>query len=466
MRRRLRLPALLLLLSVPAAAAERDDPKRLLPSARPGLEAGPVVCGEVPGRPLTLPDLIDLALCRNPATAISWAGVRGAAANVGIAEADNYPQVNLSGGPQYTWIYYLQHQQFGGRTTDSLNSTASLAISYLLWDFGGRAARIDAAKASQRAALANFADSAQGVAYNTITAYNSLIASRAAVAAAEATVAFARSSLEFARGRERAGAATPADTLQAATNAAQADLTLVQARGDVRVAQGQLAVSVGLPPQTTLVLAPVAPLGQTDLLREDVVALIDEAERLRPDLAAARANQDAAAANVAAARANRRPTISAQASSGGSYAATQRDSITSSVGLSITVPLFNGYARTYQVAAARAQFEQAAAQTEQVRQGAGLDVWTSYADLDTQLKALASARTAIDSATASANLAQGRYKAGVGTFNDLLNAQSALATARQQLVSAEFGVRNAQAQLAQSIGRIGATVDEMRGSAR
>lgn len=456
----------LVLLAAPAAAAERDDPKGLLPAARPGLGTAPVQCGEVPGRPLTLPDLIDLALCRNPATAISWAGVRGAAANVGIAQADNYPQINFSGGPEYSWIYYLKDQPGGGRTADSLNSTASLAISYLLWDFGGRAARIDAAKASQRAALANFADSAQGVAFNTIIAYNALIASRASVSAAEASLAFAKSSLDFARGRERSGVATPADTLQAATNAAQAELALVQRQGDARVAAGQLAVAVGLSPQTVLVLAPLAPLGQTDLLRADVAALIDEAERLRPDLAAARANQDAAAANVAAARANRRPTISAQASSGGSYAATQRDSITSAVGLSINVPLFSGYARTYQVAAARAQLEQAAAQTEQIRQGAGLDVWTSYADLDTQLKALTSARTAIESATASANLAQGRYKAGVGTFNDLLNAQSALATARQQLVAAEFGVRNAQAQLAQSIGSIGAAVDEMRGSAR
>lgn len=465
MRALLRLLTLLLL-AAPLAAAERDDPKGIIPRPRPGLDAAPVACGEVPARPLTLPDLIDLALCRNPATAISWAGVRGAAANVGIAQADNYPQLNLSVGPQYTWIHYFKQQQFGGRTTDSWNSTASLAISYLLWDFGGRAARIDAAKASQRAALANFADSAQGVAFATITAYNQLIATRASVAAAEASLEFARSSLEFARGRERAGVATPADTLQAATNAAQADLALVQARGEVRVAAGQLAVTVGLPPQTALALAPTAPLGQADLLREDVAALIDEAERLRPDLAAARANQDAAAANVAAARSNRRPSVSAQASSGGSYAATQRDSVTSSVGLSINVPLFNGYARTYQVAAARAQLEQATAQVEQVRQSAGLDVWTAYADLDTQLRALGSARTAIESATASANLAQGRYKAGVGTFNDLLNAQSALATARQQLVRAEYGVRTAQAQLAQSIGSIGATVDAMRGAER
>jgi outer membrane protein TolC len=40
----------------------------------------------------------------------------------------------------------------------------------------------------------------------------------------------------------------------------------------------------------------------------------------------------------------------------------------------------------------------------------------------------------------------------VGTFTDLLNAQSSLANGRQQLVSAEFNVRNAQAQLARAVG--------------
>ena len=77
---------------------------------------------------------------------------------------------------------------------------------------------------------------------------------------------------------------------------------------------------------------------------------------------------------------------------------------------------------------------------------------------------LATARELINSATASADIAQGRFKAGVGTFTDLLNAQSALASARQQLVSADFGVRDAQATLARAVGQIGDAVDGMRRS--
>jgi outer membrane protein TolC len=78
------------------------------------------------------------------------------------------------------------------------------------------------------------------------------------------------------------------------------------------------------------------------------------------------------------------------------------------------------------------------------------------------LSSLTTARVLVQSATLSADLAQGRYKAGVGTFADLLNAQSALASARQQLVQSEFNVRTTNAQLARAVGSIGEAVDETR----
>ena len=82
--------------------------------------------------------------------------------------------------------------------------------------------------------------------------------------------------------------------------------------------------------------------------------------------------------------------------------------------------------------------------------------------LENALAALGTARTLVASAEESAALAQGRYKAGVGLFADLLNAQSALAEARQQLVTAELNIRTANAQLARAIGGIGEAVDGER----
>jgi len=454
----------MIVVAVAAPAAANPDPRNLLPPDA-------IACAAVPARPLTLPDLVDTALCANPATAVAYAASRSAAANVGIARASELPSVSASVGPTLSRTDYLSGQQFTtvtgqsfgatSRSTD-LGSSASLALSYLLFDFGGRAARTDAARASQRAALAQVADSAQSVALTTVTAYDSLLANNGAVAAARATVAFNRSSFDLADAKRRAGVSTPADALQARTALAQAELTLRQAQGNAATAAGQLAVAIGQPPTTVLALAPAPALGAADVLTRDVATLIADAERLRPDLATARANRDSAQAQVRATRSDTRPSVGVNVQDNLGYANSSTDSNRASVGVTLSLPLFDGYSRTYRVAQARAEADRQAALLEQTRQQAGLDVYTQATALRTAIAVLATARELINSATASADIAQGRFRAGVGTFTDLLNAQSALANARQQLVSADFGVRDAQARLARAVGQIGDAVDGMR----
>ncbi len=461
-----------LAVAAPLSAATHDDPRGLIPAAPPPIGMAASTCADdTPARPLALADLVDIALCHNPSTAISWASVRASAAQIGVARSAELPTVTATVGPVLNRSDQFQSTSFvaangqiiaGGGGSTEVDTTARLALSYLLFDFGGRAARIDAARAGQRAALALYADTAQTVALNVVTAYDSLLAYTASVTAAEATLAFARASDNLAAGRKAAGVATSADELQARTSLAQAQLTLDQARGNRTTAAGQLAVVIGLPPTQPLTLAAVPPMASGELLHGRVEALITDAEKLRPDIAAARANIDVATANLRAARADGLPSLSLSASNSVSAVDRTFQTNTGQVGVSLTVPIFSGFNRRYTIAAARAETDRQTALTEQTRQQAGLAVYSNYVALDTALKSLVSARALIASASASADIAQGRYKAGVGLFTDLLNAQSALASARQQLVQAEFNVRTANADLARAIGQIGEAIDATR----
>ncbi len=459
------------LLLAGAVRAAPDDPRHLMPP-RPLLSAAQMPCGELPARPLTVPDLVDIALCRNPQTAASWANVRATAAGIGIARSADYPTVTATVGPTLNRTDYIASQGAvigpnnqllsGASANTEVDTTAQLALSWLLFDFGGRAARIAQADAQTAAALAGYADTAQAIALSVVTDWNSVQANRAAEAAAGVSVAFAQSSRDLAAARKTAGVATGADRLQAETSLAQAQLTLTQARGNTATSLAQLAVTIGLPPMTRLDLAAAPPLGTVALLRQDAARLIASAERLRPDIAQARANVAAAEANVRVARSNALPTVSLSASNTLSATDTTLQRNGASAGVTFSVPLFTGYNRRYAVTQARAQAEQQAALAEQTRQQAGLQVYTDYIAADTALKALDSARALVASASASADIAQGRYRAGVGNFTDLLNAQSALASARQQLVQAEFNLRTASAQLARAVGGIGDAIDEAR----
>ncbi|WP_310496369.1 TolC family protein, partial [Sandarakinorhabdus sp.] len=344
-------------------------------------------------------------------------------------------------------------------------TTARLAVNYLIFDGGARRAGIDAADATARAALGNYADTAQALILNLVTTYNALAGNRAIEDANVAQVKFAAESRDLAAARARAGVATSADRLQAETALAQAELTLIQTRANVATSLAQLAVAVGLPPTTRLDLAPAPALADGARLLKGADALIADAERARPDILAAKARIASADANIRSARSAGRPSLSVAASNALTAVDTSVDRNLATVGLTLSVPVFSGWNTRYNIAAAAAQAEQQRANAEQTRQQAGLSVYSAYVALEAALAGLKTAGALVASATESASLTQGRYKAGTGTFADLLNAQSALAQALQSRVQAEFNVRTADAQLARAVGSVGDAIGERVGDA-
>ena len=83
-----------------------------------------------------------------------------------------------------------------------------------------------------------------------------------------------------------------------------------------------------------------------------------------------------------------------------------------------------------------------------------LDVWTAYQHLTTATQSLRTTADLLNSAEQSERVALGRYKAGVGSMLDVLNAQSALAGARQQRIQSAFNWNISRATLAQAMGSL------------
>ena len=170
---------------------------------------------------------------------------------------------------------------------------------------------------------------------------------------------------------------------------------------------------------------------------------------------AAEAQERAARAGVDLARANGLPTLSLGAGPswvGGS--GNTIDTHSNSIGLTLTLPLFSGFNTTYNVRAAQARVEVAGAQRENLRLQVALDVWTAYQSLITATQAIRTTADLLASAEQSENVALGRYKAGVGSILDVLNAQSALAAARLQRIQARLDWNVSRATLAKGLGTL------------
>jgi len=187
--------------------------------------------------------------------------------------------------------------------------------------------------------------------------------------------------------------------------------------------------------------------------------LIDQAVDSHPKVLSALAQVKAAQAQVESVKAQGLPTISLFATDDRSNTPIQEVSSqeivsTRTAGLQITIPLFEGFSRDYKIKEARATVEEKEAELSNVEQQVALETWTSFNDLKTQMTSLDATTSLSQSAHESFDVASGRYKAGVGSLLELLNAQNELANADQQRVLALTRYRTACLRLGASLGQL------------
>jgi TolC family type I secretion outer membrane protein len=429
-----------------ASAEETSDPfgtekaLSLKPALRLGGAVGDPCAAVMPDGALNLLEVVNLALCNNPQTREVWASSRAQAAQVGVSQSSYLPGANLSAS--------------GNRTSPGTGQRSyGLTLSYLLYDFGTRAAGVENARQLLDAANATQDSTVQAVFLQAVQSFYQTQAAQAALEAALESERAAKESFSAAGARYAAGSATPADKLQAQTAYSQATLNQITASGNLNNARGALANMLGLDANQNIVLAAANTVAVPASFDRDVAALIEEARLRRPDLHAAAAQVKAAQANVDAVRASGKPSVSLTASTNQTSSAGLTTS-GASFGVNLSVPLFAGFAPTYRIRAAEAQVEAQTAQLERLRLQVALDVWTAYQNLTTATQSLRTTADLLNSAEQSERVALGRYKAGVGSILDVLNAQSALAGARQQRIQSTFNWNINRAALARAMGNL------------
>jgi outer membrane protein TolC len=397
---------------------------------------------------------VDLALSRDPATRATWYDARAAAAAAGSRRSLFLPSLDVGG------TLTAQHpaKSPGRSTEDTVTAGAAASITWILLDLGGRAALVNeadrllaAARLAEHAAVADLVLRVQQT-------YYLYLAARALVESEGAAVKQAETSLAAAEGRRRAGVATVAEVLQARTALSQVRLTLQQFEGQALALRGALATLAGLPPTAPLDDVGTLP-AQVDVAAAQpaVEDLLAAAETMSPDLARSRAIADAADARARAASRVWAPVLGVQGNAGWSHflePSELGDSSTWTGTVFLRIPTFQGLAPAYDALAARATADAARARAGAVEQGVALDVWTAFQGVRTAARSVETSRDLLASARASAEVATGRYREGVGSILDLLTAQAALESARAQDVRARADFLVSLAQLSRATGRL------------
>lgn len=441
------LAGLLLTTHLTASALDWNDPL----ATRTGLETHAPHCPDVDLKNLSLAEAVNRALCHNPQTRSSWASAQAQAAQLGIARAAHLPTLGatVSADRQYTGGFSAAQ----GHSADT-GLAASVSLNYLLYDFGSRTAKEDSARQVLNASLANLDSARQTVFLNTATAYYQLQGSMATIEATRAAEENARQNLQAATARYQAGTATPLDKLQAQTAFSQAQLNRIKAEGDARNQRATLANAMGLAPTANFMLSAISTVPADDAFEKNVEKLIETARESRPDLAAAEAQVSAARASAKAAHADEKPTVSLFATPGISKNNPGNASHSTTFGVQVSIPIFSGFAPAYSTQAAEMALLGKESDRDNVAQQVALEVVKAHNTLGTSTQTLRTTQDLLKSASQAHAVANGRYLAGVGTFLDLLDAQTRLDDARAQEIQARLSWQIARFALAQALGQL------------
>lgn len=422
------------------------EPDRQLPAV-----PFPEVSGRVdPERALSLPELTEFALRNNPRTREAWYTARATAAAVGVTRGDDLP--DITGG--YAFSRSRPVSATTGTASPWLNRYGpSISFNYVLFDFGAKDDRRDAAE--YRLLGANLAHNRvlQDLIFQVEQAYYQLIGVEALVRVNVQALKNIETALDAVRRRREGGLATVADIYRTETQVAQAQLALTRSRGDLEKARGQLATVVGLPVNSSLRVQTLSAPPETG---DVVISVSDYLERMkvsRPDLLAAEAQVRSARATAAATAKAGLPSIEvAAASTYSDYRPDKPYTIANSLLLNLRIPIFTGFKDTYSTRQAEALAAQAEAARDALYQQSTLEVWQSYYDLQTVRSSITSTETQVKSAEQTAEATLARYKAGFGTILDLITAQQDEVNARTQRIQAYLDWYTVLARLNLALG--------------
>jgi outer membrane protein TolC len=287
-----------------------------------------------------------------------------------------------------------------------------------------------------------------------LTAYTSYLANQGLVEANKLDVKDAEEAVKAASAMFAAGLVTRTDVLQAKATLSQRQLALNQAEGAESTSLGQLAVTIGLPPQTKL---SVENLPQNLPIAEssgNIGELFELAKKRRPDLGVAAALIKEQEAQLGIAYSASMPTLTAFGTLNHTHfihspALDGHDNI---LGLQFNAPLFQGFYFVNQQKQLRAQIAEAVAALDlQVTQVA-LDIVTSYYALITAEKQIPTTLDFLEFSQRAYNGIKVQYTVGTSSILDVLNSLTILSDARASVVTARTTWALSRANLAFAVG--------------
>lgn len=405
--------------------------------------AGPAMAAE----PLTLAEALATADKNHPQIAEAAANLSATEAKLGQTKANYWPQINLAAdwNKGDTFLTAL------GGIKETEVATTSVVVRQNIYDFGRTAGATAAARGTKAAAAEGVTINRQDVAFRVKGAWYLVLAAEKQVEASRKTLAaregLARQAGEFFRHgiRSRVEVARTEASLFAGKS------LLIRAENNRDLARLELANAMGLSSLEDRSLA--EPETSADPAPKDLASLREEGLRNRSELKRLSSLQDAASGSLRSARSGYLPTLSGMASYGEASQSMLPEDEIWAVGVNLTLPIFSGFATQEQVREADAAIQGVEAQQKNLRLQVAKEVESAWLGITEAQARLAASNKEALAAQESQRLAMERYREGLGTMIEAIDAQAQALNAETAQIQAGYDQRIAWARLDRALGR-------------
>ncbi len=282
--------------------------------------------------------------------------------------------------------------------------------------------------------------------------YMEALRAEAAVNARQADMALSEQLLKLAQDRKNAGVATRLDVTREEVQAENTRQRLLVAQNDQESAKLNLIRALGIDFNVRVTLTDELTLAKVDMQMPDVALSV--ARENRVELKAQIARQKLASLTLSSVTSERLPALSFNGDYGWIGLKPEDASATRSVGLMLSVPIFDGGQRESRISENRSRVRQESIRMKDVSDQITLEVRNALLTLDSSTQQVAVAEKGLELALNELTFARDRFAAGLAANIEVTNAQTSVARARDNRIEALFRFNASRVNLARAQGEI------------
>lgn len=397
---------------------------------------------------LTLEQCSAIALKNNPQIKIAEGTKELSTSSVVSTRSALMPQVGFSGGwTRNGGTNIVGKNQFSGNYE---TYATGFSAQQLIFDFGKSYSKLNAAAYSSDAANLDYETAKQSLLLSVHSAYYGYLQTQKLKEANAELVRQAEEHLAQAKGLFDVGKKPQFDVMKAQTDLANAKLNFITASNNVRLGKIQLENVLNQKLPDNAVIKDEFETSKPDITLQDAY---ESAINNRPEIMAGRNKVEASKSLLTSAWTANLPSINA---TGGynwkTMDISQKFSPSWNLGLTLSLPIFQGFALDAGIDQARANLKISEGQNESVLQSVKLDIEQQYSNLEESRERIDAAKLLLSQAEETYRLADARYKEQVGSPIEITDAEVTLLNAKTSYIQAYYDFNLAYTRLSKAMG--------------